>query len=309
MRSLLATRNLLLLGAIALGLALGDRVAPLDPLAMPILMVIMTVSMSGITWARFRRPLELARPMAVGVVLNQFVLGGVTLAFAWAFVDDPELRAGFVLVAAAPPGVAILPFTRLCAGDLTISTAGLIGGFAATLLIAPLLTAAFLGDGLITPWHLLPALGKFLVIPFIAAQVVIKAGLAHRVARWHGTAVNWGFAVIILAAVGVNREMFFSRPDILLWAGAAAAASVFGTAYVLNALLRRTGVERGQRASLVLLGTVKMSAFSTAIGLAMIGKTASVPGVLVTISNIAFLATAPNRLGGKNGPGVSGSSG
>lgn len=297
MRTLLATRNLLLAGSIALGLALGDRVAFLDPFAIPILMVIMTVSLSGIPWERFRRPLELARPMAVGITLNQIVLAGVTLALARVFVRDPELWAGFVLVAAAPPGVAVLPFTRLCAGDLAISTAGLIGGFAVTLALAPLLTAACLADGLITPGHLFPALITLLVVPFIAAQLIIRVGLAHRVARWHGTAVNWGFAVIILAAVGVNRGTFFGRPDILLRAGAAAATSVFGTALLLNALLRRFGAERARRASLVLLGTVKMSAFSTAIGLAMIGKTASVPGVLVTVANILFLVAAPHWIG------------
>lgn len=301
MRILLTTRNLLLIGAVALGLALGDRVAFLDPLAIPILMVITTVSMSGFAWGQFRRPLLLARPLVTGIVLNQLLLGGVTLAFAWALVDDPELRAGFVLVAAAPPGIAIMPFTRLCAGDLTLSTAGLIGGFAATLALAPLLTAAFLGESLITPWHLAPTLLKLLIVPFIAARLIIRAGLAHRVMRWHGTVVNWGFAVIVLAAVGVNRGVFLGRPDVLLRAGGAAAASVFGLGWLLGALFDRPDVERAKRASLVLLGTIKMSAFSTAVGLALIGKTASVPGVLVTVANILFLMLAPHRLGGGTG--------
>ncbi|HOE26554.1 MAG: hypothetical protein IT574_04865 [Candidatus Aureabacteria bacterium] len=297
MKTLLTARNLLLFGAIALGLLLGERVAPLDPLAMPILMLIMTVSLSGLPWGRFRRPLDLLRPMAVGAVLNMLVLGGTTLALTWAFVDDPALRAGFVLVAAAPPGVAVIPFTRFCAGDLTISTAGLIGGFAVSPLVAPLITAAFLGEGTLAPWHLLPALFKLLVVPFVAAQLIIRLGLAQRVARRHGTVVNWGFAVIVLAAVGINRETFLGRFDLLLWAGVTAAASVFGTAGTLNALLRRAGVEREKRASLVLLGTVKMSAFSTAVGLALIGRTASVPGVLVTTFNIIFLMLAPHWLG------------
>lgn len=297
MKNISATRNLLLLGAVALGLALGGRVAFLDPFAMPILMVITTVSMSGFAWREFRRPLLLARPLAVGVILNQLLLGGAMLACAWALVDDPLLRAGFVLVAAAPPGIAIMPFTRLCAGDMTLSTVGLVGGFAATLVLAPLLAAALLGDALITPWHLAPALIKLLVAPFLAARMIIRAGLAHRVSRWHGTVVNWGFAAIVLAAVGVNREIFLERHDILLRAGGAAAASVFGPALLLGALFSRPDVDRGRRASLVLLGTIKMSAFSTAIGLELIGKTASVPGVLVTVSNIALLILAPHWLG------------
>ena len=102
MKNIAATRNRLLLGAVALGLALGGRVAFLDPFAMPILMVITTVSMSGFAWREFRRPLLLARPLAVGIILNQLLLGGAMLACAWALVDDPLLRAGFVLVAAAP---------------------------------------------------------------------------------------------------------------------------------------------------------------------------------------------------------------
>ena len=304
MRIFFATRNILLLGAIALGLALGDRVAWLDPLAIPILMAIMTVSMSGVAWDRFRDPRLLARPVAVGIFLNHLVLGGATLALGWAFVRDPELRAGFVLVAAAPPGIAIIPFTRILAGDLALSTAGVVGGFASTLVIAPLAAAVFLGSGLITPGHLLPAILKLLVVPFIAAQMIIRAGRAHRVSRWHGTAVNWGFAVIVLAAVGVNRGVFLGDPGIPLRCGAAAILSVFGLGWLLNAVFARAGVDREKRASLVLMGTVKNSAFSTAVGLALLGKTASVPGVIVTVAIILFLVVAPHWLGGKGGRGT-----
>jgi hypothetical protein len=86
MRIFLTTRNLLLLGAIALGLALGNRVAWLDPLAIPILMVIMTVSMSGVAWDRFRDPRHLVRPVAAGILLNHLVLGGATLALGRAWI-------------------------------------------------------------------------------------------------------------------------------------------------------------------------------------------------------------------------------
>jgi hypothetical protein len=54
----------------------------------------------------------------------------------------------------------------------------------------------------------------------------------------------------------------------------------------------------------VLLGTVKNSAFSTAVGLALLGKTASVPGVIVTVAIILFLVAAPHWLGGERGRGA-----
>lgn len=44
------------------------------------------------------------------------------------------------------------------------------------------------------------------------------------------------------------------------------------------------------------MGTVKNSAFSTAVALSLMGKTASVPGVLVTVSIILFLVAAPHWL-------------
>jgi BASS family bile acid:Na+ symporter len=304
MRMLLTARNFLLLGAIALGLLLGDRVAPLDPYAIPILMVIMTVSMSGVAWGRFRDPRDILRPAAAGIVLNHLVLGGATLVLGWAFTGDPELRAGFLLVAAAPPGIAIIPFARILAGDAALATAGVVAGFASTLAVAPLAAALFLGNGLITPSHLFPALVKLLVVPFVAAQLIIRAGLAPRVARWHGAAVNWGFAVIVLAAVGVNRGVFLGSPGVLLRCGAAALASVFGLGWLLNAVFSRAGVDREKRASLVLLGTVKNSAFSTAIGIVLLGKTASVPGVVVTVVIILFLIAAPRWLGRQGAPGA-----
>jgi ACR3 family arsenite efflux pump ArsB len=56
-------------------------------------------------------------------------------------------------------------------------------------------------------------------------------------------------------------------------------------------------MDREKRTSLVLMGTVKNSAFSTAVALSLMGKTASVPaGILVTVLIILFLVAAPHWL-------------
>jgi bile acid:Na+ symporter, BASS family len=117
MFNLLKRRDFLLILSILLGLFLGQGARWTRDLVIPALAIIMTLSVIGIPGSLFRSPRSLVVPTLVGLLLNYGVQGGVVLGLSFLLIREEALRAGFVMVTAAPPAVAVIPFTVLLKGD------------------------------------------------------------------------------------------------------------------------------------------------------------------------------------------------
>jgi predicted Na+-dependent transporter len=87
-------RNVLLILSIILALPASQAAPYLEPLVLPVL---------------------------VGLALNFGVNGGLVLALSALMAPGKAIFTGFVLVAAAPPAIAVVPFTALLRGDRTFA--------------------------------------------------------------------------------------------------------------------------------------------------------------------------------------------
>ena len=109
---LLKNRNAIFLVAILLGLTIGGVGAEWTRvLVLPALAVVMTVSIVTITSSELASLRSVPYPVFLSLLLNYFVLGGIMLVMAWWLIDDTELWVGFVILAAVPPAVAVIPFS------------------------------------------------------------------------------------------------------------------------------------------------------------------------------------------------------
>ncbi|MFC1903974.1 hypothetical protein ACFLW9_03735 [Chloroflexota bacterium] len=118
---LFRNRNFILTLAIVLGLTLGKPAANwAQPLVLPALALVMTLSATSITSRDFTSLKKMPRPIIISLLMNYVVMGGITLLLAKWLIDDPELWTGFVIVAAVPPAVAVVPFTHILGGRCTI---------------------------------------------------------------------------------------------------------------------------------------------------------------------------------------------
>ena len=109
----LRNRDFILILGLGLGLLWGEGARWTHPLTLPLLAVAMTLSVMGISSAIFRTPRTLVRPALSGIAFTYLLLSGVILGLSSLFIHDKNLWNGFVLIAAVPPGVAVIPFTFL----------------------------------------------------------------------------------------------------------------------------------------------------------------------------------------------------
>ena len=111
-------RNFILILSIVLGLAIGEHVAiRMQPAVLPALALIMTLSATSVTSRDFASFKTMPRAVFSSLLLNYVVLGGIILLMAWLLIDDEELWTGFVVLAVAPPAVAVAPFSYILGGN------------------------------------------------------------------------------------------------------------------------------------------------------------------------------------------------
>ncbi len=150
----LLNRNSILVFAVMLGLFAGDKAALLKDYTFLALAVTMAFSMTGISIEHLKNPLHFTKPMFMGAMLNYVLFTIVLLPLAWWLMPSKNLFYGFVVIAAAPPGVAIIPFSYILKGKVEYAILGVTGAFLASIVIAPLLVNFFASSQGVKPYDL-----------------------------------------------------------------------------------------------------------------------------------------------------------
>ncbi len=285
--SLLRNRNVILLLAIALGLALGKPLATWTaPTVIPLLALVMTLSALNVTAREFTSLREMPRSIAVSLLLNYVVMGGLTLLLAWWLINDAELWAGFIVLATVPPAVAVVPFSYVLGGNTSFSLIGMTAAYLAALLIMPAVMALFLGTAVFDPVELLVILGQLVLLPIVLSRVLLATGLAQRITPWRATVVNWSFFVTLFTIVGLNRMAFFSEFDILARTVVIAVAISFLLGFGIDLATRMLRVSRETSISMILMGTMKNYGLASGILLALFGERAAIPASICVVFGI-----------------------
>ncbi|HUJ89116.1 MAG TPA: hypothetical protein VLX12_02895, partial [Syntrophorhabdales bacterium] len=170
-RKLLCDRNVIMMLGLVVGLAWGGAASWTEPLTLPGLALVMTLSTMGISGSLFRPIGNVVNPALAGIGMSYAVFAGVILTLALLLVRDPALRTGFVLLAAVPPAVAVIPFTLFLKGNAAFSLIGTIGAYLGGLVIMPLITICFIGADFLNPFKVILVLAELIVVPLIASRI------------------------------------------------------------------------------------------------------------------------------------------
>jgi len=269
--------------AFVFGLFLPQGAMGAGPSLTPLLAVIMTLSIMGVSPRIFLDFKKVLRPVLFSLLLNYVVLTFTFIGLATLIIQDYDLWLGFILLAAIPAAVAVVPFTYRLEGDIDFSLVGTITTYLAAFFILPLIFTTFLGSDLIQTERLFVSLVQLVGVPLAVSQLLRRTGAASKLERYRGTIVNWSFFVVIYTIVGLNQGAFLEQPLSLMPSLLIAFVSTFVLGYVVNRLAKSRGVSKPSRISLILLVTRKNYGMAAAIALVLFGARAAVPAAVTTV--------------------------
>ena len=282
-------RNSVLVFAVILGLVAGDFAAYLQNYTFLALAITMSFSMTGIGMKALLNPQTMVKPMLVGALLNYIVFGLLVITLAYYTMPTPQLFYGFVVIAAAPPGVAIVPFSYILKGDVEYSIAGVLGAFLFSVVIAPLYVSIFANHEGVSSYSLFIMMVQLVIIPLVVSRFLLYKPIFKYIEPIRGKIVDWGFAVLIFVAVGMNRAVFFGSPTILLLVGGVLLMVTFGLGTIYAVFATRFGVSASRVTTQKMLVTIKSSGFSVFTALTLFGKEAAIPSAILAVIVLLYL--------------------
>lgn len=293
---IILNRNFILVFAVIMGMIFGDYAAYIKDYTIYVLAITMVFSTTGIDSKALLPIKKLFKPMLVGTVLNYFIFGAVVLVLAWFLMPNNELFMGFVVIVAAPPGVAVIPFSGILKGDIEYSILGVFGAFLASIVIAPALIEIFAKGVSISAWALFMLMIKLVLIPLIVSRFLLYKPIFKYVAKIRGKVVDWGFAIIIFTAVGMNRDVFFSDPKILFLSLIVLLSGTFVIGSLFEFFSKKAGISYERNITQVLLLTIKSSGFSVVTAMTLFGKEAAIPSAILAVVVLLYLLYLSIRL-------------
>ena len=286
---LLRNRNTIFILSLAAGLIWGKGAQWTEKITLPALAIVMTLSVMGITGNTFRSWRKVIIPSIVSIVLNYIVLGGFMLGLSNLFIRDEALWSGFVILAAVPPAVAVIPFTLFLKGDTDFSLIGTLGAYLGALIITPLMAIVFLGASFVAPLKLMTIIIELILAPLVFSRILIMTGIARLIEPIKGDITNWGFFLVTYTIVGLNQHVFLTQPLSLLPVAMISVASTFILGWIIEVVSKIARLDNKKTISMVLLGTLKNYGLAGGLALSFFDTKTALPSTVSLIFMIVYI--------------------
>jgi len=276
--SLLQNSSFILLLSIALGLAFPGPAEVTKGLITPALMLMMAFSLTEVDISQTASWRIYLKSSLWGLFLNYGLLSGLILLLSYNLPDE-ALRQGFIVMAAVPPAVAILPMTRLLQGDALLSLCSVALSYLASLLLMPAIIFVFTSQTGISLIYLVQISLALILLPALASRA------AARIPINPVLPINLGFFLVTYTVIGLNHGA--------LWQGSAAVAAIalartFAIGLIIYAAALLAGRSRSIAISYTLLGSFKNLGLAAAVSLMLFGPAAGLPSAFAVMAETAF---------------------
>ena len=256
---------------------------------MPALALVMMLATINVPNDYFLNPRAILKPSLAGILMTYVILSGAILLVSALLIHDKNLWIGFVLIAAVPPAVAVIPFTAILEGNVSATLSGTVASYLTALLIMPLMFWIFIGTGFDDPYKLVRIMLLLIVLPLVLSRMIIYFNWQDRFAPVRGLLTDWGFFIVLYSIIGVNRDLIFSQPLSIL----PVAGVVFATTFVLGWAIQKTcvlfKVDKKNIISLILQGTLKNQGIAGGLAIALFEKEVALPSAVYSIFMILYI--------------------
>jgi BASS family bile acid:Na+ symporter len=238
----------------------------------PALALVMTLSLCQLEL----RNLEFRRSFW-NFILNYLFLSGLILLLSSNLQDD-SMRLGFIVMAAAPPAIAVVPFSRLLGGDVMESmvSSGVI--YILSLVLTPTIVLIFTGKN-VGVYDILKALFILILLPIFASRAIRVENPTP--------VINLGFGFVIYTIIGLNSELICGNLLVLLDIISIAFARTFlsgSLAFLIFFLILKNSYQ--QAINRALFSSYKNLGFTAGVAIALFGDRAAVPAAICVLFEI-----------------------
>ena len=283
-------RNTLLVTALILGLAIG-KADFLKPYTLLVLAIVMVFSTTSFDFKILKDYKYFAKSTLSALLLNYVIFGTIVLGLAYFMVKDQNLWWGYVVIAATPPGVAIVPFSYIFKSDTNYSLIGIIGVYLLSIVLTPLIIELFVQDADINIWQLIKVTLEVILVPILLSRLLIIKRIKPVTEKIRGKVVNWGFAIIIYTVIALNRDVIFSDLKVVLTASFIFFVAMFVAGFVFEKIYKNKK-PRDLRISQNLMLTIKSSGFAAGTALSVFGVESALPAAIMAVFVILYLIVA-----------------
>ena len=207
--------------------------------------------------------------MLTCILSNYLIFGALLLVPAWLLTDSQGVWIGFVVIAATPPAIAIIPFSFNLNGDTNYSILGVFGGNMMGILITPLIFFLFLGKGLIDPMALVKILLTMLIIPLFVSRLFRHRLIYPLIDSYRGTIIDYGFFLIALTIIGLSRDLLFQNPEMIMVPALIFLFVQFIIGSLFKVYMKKRMADKKRIVSLSLMITVKNSGFAAVVAISL----------------------------------------
>jgi len=289
LKTLLRNRNGIFLLALTAGFALPGAAPVTKHLVLPALAFAMALSTMEIGNEVFVRPRSLLFPALLGIIMSYIILGNIIIGLSALLIRDEVLWTGFVLLAAAPPAVAVIPFSGFLRGNGPLSLIGTVGAYLGALAIMPLIALTLLSSAVFDPLKLLMITLELIVLPLAFSRLLIRKGWKEWIEPHRGIAVNWSFFIVLYTMIGLNRDVLVGQTWSLLPVALISLLTMFLLGFLIDWVCGLFHIPKETRTSLVLLGTLKNQGLSSGLALTLFSHNAAIPSTVSTIIMIGYI--------------------
>jgi len=243
------------------------------------LITAMTISISHISFrvANYKREL---RKALYSLLLNYGFLSSVILIMGFLMHKYWE---GFVVMASAPPAIAVVPITKILHGDERQSLFSLIFLYLLAIFLMPFIIYLFLAKEVNTVGIVKSTL-ILILVPIVLSRVIYK-----KIDREQIPIIsNICFFILISLIIGKNRNFLFEDAFSLLLLSVIMAVRTFGTGSLVKLLGRKIGVAEEELISYSLLSSFKNEGLVMLIALSF-SPEAAIPAIIALIFELLWV--------------------
>ena len=246
------------------------------------LIIAMTLSISNIPFklSDFDR-----KKVAFAVIINYVFLSSIILIFSMLFYRS-EFFNGMIVMAAAPPAVAVLPLTKIAGGNERLSLFALILSYILAIFIMPALIYIFLAK-FVSIFDLLKSVALLILLPMILSRF-IKLESSNEI-------INAFFFFVIFPIIGANRRLFFVDAKLLIFLSMLMAIRTIGSGSMIKYITKKKfGVKNA--ISYSMFAAFKNEGLVMILASSLFTPSAAIPAIIATIFELVWVAMVEANL-------------